>query len=297
MQDSLIIRPARAADKAAVVEFTATVWNGNDYLGSVWDEWLSASDGPLLVGELRGEAVAVAKLSELGEGEGWFQGLRVAPQARGQGFARRMLEHCAEFSRRRGDRSLRLMTDADNSAMQRVLAAAGFQLAVDGIWLYALLTGAESSLEVASTTRLPELLADLHTSGFRAPGAGLYSVGWRYLELNEARLLRHLEQGEVLALPRQDAWAIVVPDGHLWVGYAHGVPDQLHDLLKAIRTQPSTQVGQKARALMPRDSSLVAALIEAGYIDDDHGEQCYERVWQAVEIETNMKVVIPPGAP
>jgi len=205
VQDSLTIRAARAADKAAVLEFIATVWEGNDYLGSVWDEWLNASDGPLLVGELHGDTVAVAKLSDLGNGEGWFQGLRVAPHVRGRGFARRMLEHCAKLSRRRGDRSLRLMTDADNSAMHRVLSAAGFQLAVDGTWLHAPLTGAGPLLEAVSTTRRAELLADLRSPDSLAPWGTLYSVGWRFLELTEARLLQHLEQGEVVGLPGQDA--------------------------------------------------------------------------------------------
>jgi ribosomal protein S18 acetylase RimI-like enzyme len=277
--DSFTIRPARVEDKDAVLAFTATVWEGRDYIGSVWDEWLAADDGLLLAGELMGVMVACARLSSLGYGEGWFQGLRVAPEARGRGIARRMLEHCAELSRRRGDRTLRLMTEEENASMQRVMAATNFRLAFDGVWIEAPVESAESPLRALPPAALPCLMADLRNAATSGREAPLYSVGWRFLELKEARLAGHLARGEVVALPEGGAWAIVEPDEHLWLGYAHGDGSALGDLLRAVRRQPAVQPPQRVRALVPRESALARALTAAGYVDTGHGEQCYERRW------------------
>lgn len=135
MTRALLIRAARTSDLDAVLQITSRVWGGRDYIRYVWDDWLTARAQPLLIGELAGEPVAIARLGDLGNGEGWFQGLRVAEQARGQGIGRRMLETCLLLSRQRGDRSLRLMTDGDNAAMQHMATAAGLRLEIDAGWL------------------------------------------------------------------------------------------------------------------------------------------------------------------
>jgi ribosomal protein S18 acetylase RimI-like enzyme len=118
MSFDLIIRPAQAADRDAVLDFTRTIWEGRDYIGYVWDDWLAATDGPLLVGAVDDRAVALVKLSDLGGGEGWIHGVRVAEAMRGRGIAQALIAHCVRLSRQLGYHSLRLMTGEDNYAMQ-----------------------------------------------------------------------------------------------------------------------------------------------------------------------------------
>src|SRR4051812_30919236 len=126
----LVIRPAVAADQAAVLAFTAPIWDGDDYIAEVWEGWLHASDGPLLVGTLAGQPVALAKISDLGCGEGWIHGVRVAQPVQGRGYGRQMLERCLALARERGDHIVRLMTSSGNAAMQRLAGALGFRLAL-----------------------------------------------------------------------------------------------------------------------------------------------------------------------
>src|SRR5690349_3156152 len=108
----LRIRPALPEDKAAVLEFTAPFWDGHDYIGNVWDGWMQDRVHPLLVGEIAGEherPIALVKLSDLGQGEGWVHGVRVAQQLSGRGLGRTLVTHCIAQARKLGMRSLRLM--------------------------------------------------------------------------------------------------------------------------------------------------------------------------------------------
>lgn len=123
MDIPLTSRPARSIDQSAVLGSIRRIWD--DYLEFVWDAGLQGRDQPFLVAEYAGVSVGLARLADLGHGEGWFQGLRVAEHIRGRGIGRLLLERCIGLARERGDRSLRLMTGADNIAMQRIAVAAG----------------------------------------------------------------------------------------------------------------------------------------------------------------------------
>ncbi len=72
-----VIRPARAADKQAVLAFCAHTFDWGDYLPEVWDEWLADARGQLLVATLDEVPVGVAKVTLLTPGEAWLEGLRV----------------------------------------------------------------------------------------------------------------------------------------------------------------------------------------------------------------------------
>ena len=73
----LTIRPAISVDKARVLACCAATWEDGDYNEAVWDDLFHDPSAALLVGECAGQPVALAHLSVM-EGEGWFEGLRVA---------------------------------------------------------------------------------------------------------------------------------------------------------------------------------------------------------------------------
>jgi GNAT superfamily N-acetyltransferase len=275
--DPLHIRPAHPADRDAVVAMVATVWGGDDYVPYVWDEWLTDPAGPLLVGELAGRPVAIAKLTEIAPGEDWFGGLRVDPQMRGRGFARAMLRRCAEVSRQRGAHALRYLTDEDNPTMHRMGDELGFRLAYAPAWYRAPARAGVSGAIAVPPERLAQLRADLARSPLLARTARLYSYEWYVFELTEARLREHLARGEVLALPDEDAWAIAIPrEAGVWLAHVEGSPAALERLCATICTNPEPFESTYARALLPPDAPCIPALLAAGFELTNHTMRVYE---------------------
>ena len=91
MKDELlskvIIRVAEPRDTQQVFAFLEDVWEGGDYVPSVWDKWLADPNGRLVVAALDGQPIGIGRIVDLGWGEYWLEGLRVAKPFRGKGVA------------------------------------------------------------------------------------------------------------------------------------------------------------------------------------------------------------------
>ena len=89
----IVVRAARDEDKDAVLAFSSTTFDGEDYIPYVWDDWLhaDAAPGALLVAVDGGGSavvcVAVRAMAEAGVCE--MKRLHLDPAARGAGIGQR----------------------------------------------------------------------------------------------------------------------------------------------------------------------------------------------------------------
>lgn len=127
--DQPIFRPVRAADKDRVLAFTRDTWGDGetDYIAEVFDEWLADPQGEFTAIEVGGQVVAIAKLTALGDGEWWFEGLRVDPAFRRRGLALALNRYQIDLARRLGGRAIRYMTGYRNVGSQTIGRRAGFE--------------------------------------------------------------------------------------------------------------------------------------------------------------------------
>lgn len=213
----LIVRPARAGDAGAVVAFCRHIWNGNDYVDAgVFDTWLNQVPGPMLVGELAGRPVALAKVAVYADGHAWFQGLRVDPHVQGRGIARRMHVASERAAAQAGATLWALLTaDAGPTAVQRLCDTYGWSIQGRTRYLH-LLPDAEgarlpepTALEVLGVDDVPFLAASLAESPSLHALGGWYTLDWECEPFTRDKLHTHLGAGQVYALPNRRAWAIV----------------------------------------------------------------------------------------
>ena len=113
-------------DKKQVVEFTRTIWNGNDYLPEVWDSWITDYDGQLITAELGGRAIGVIKLSRLASRQWWMEGLRVDPLHRKMGIGYRLFDYILEEWRVRHNGPIRFITNSENFSIHNFAQRSGF---------------------------------------------------------------------------------------------------------------------------------------------------------------------------
>ncbi len=123
----LVIRPVRESDRAALEAIAAQIWDGEDYLPRVFDEWLSDPQGGFFVAELRGQVLGVAKMTRLAEGEWWMQGLRVDPAVQGQGLGRILHHFLTNQVRQYGVGEVRFSTASSSHAIHHLAQETGFR--------------------------------------------------------------------------------------------------------------------------------------------------------------------------
>jgi N-acetylglutamate synthase-like GNAT family acetyltransferase len=80
-----VIRPLRHSDFESICELSKSIWEGNDYLPSVFHEWVDAPGAFVCIEDLTKHCIiATGKYSYQSDGTGLLEGLRVHEAYRGQ---------------------------------------------------------------------------------------------------------------------------------------------------------------------------------------------------------------------
>jgi GNAT superfamily N-acetyltransferase len=278
--DEFHIRPARAADREAVLAFCAQTWDWGDYIGEVWEQWLADRAGVLVVGEVGGQIMGVDKLTFLAPGEAFFEGLRIAPAYRGRGYAGRFQRFMLDEAARRGGHVLRFITAADNTPIHKNAARDGF---VRGPALLprqatpAAEAGAPAAIPLEPGPAADARWAALPQSPMWAATGGLVSHGWHVQAWTRALWDAMLAAGHLFTLPAPEGSAApgliaLVPEQHypdaVWLAYLDAGaldPARLAGLAGAARQIAAARGWAELHAMLPRVQAIEAGLQAAGW--------------------------------
>jgi GNAT superfamily N-acetyltransferase len=255
-------RLATNGDKEQVLAFCAQTWEHGDYIADVWDEWLHDPRSSLLVGLLEQQPIALAHILVV-EGDGWFEGLRIAPPFRGRGFGRLMLTNSLVEAQRLGGTTLRLITRRTNEAMMSLLPQLGFKHCFDAAWFSApFATGTEPEPVPLSVDQLQH---DLAAAPLLQDTGGLYADGWSFGRLTRHRLEQHLAAQQIVHVPGITGWAIIMLDGESDRPAVGVVTGDVPALLPALRAHPLAQRQGKMHSFVPLGSNSAHIAKLAGY--------------------------------
>lgn len=221
-----------------MLAFATHTWDGWDYVPQVWDTWLAARDGVLLVAcavgaatgpdgspIAAGQPVAMSRLALLAPGEAWVEGIRVDPAVRGRDVATNLQVAELAWAAAHGARVVRYTTGQDNEASHRLGARHGFVRLADRRSYGPRRDPGEDETRLADPSALRTLAADTPAAEIDrwwrlvaqdatfAAGDGLYEPrGWAFQRLDAARFAAHVRRGEV-GLARDGGALVVTSDG------------------------------------------------------------------------------------
>jgi len=122
----LVCRPALSSDSADVLEFTKRIWEGEDYIKDVWQDWLHDPCGVLVVAQYGSHAVGMAKVTFISPGQWWLEGLRVDPAHQGLKIASHLHEYTNTWWLENGDGVVRLMTSSERVQVHHLCERTGY---------------------------------------------------------------------------------------------------------------------------------------------------------------------------
>ena len=280
----VVCRPALMKDTADMLELTSHIWEGNDYVPQVWNEWLANSGGFLAVAEYRGKLVGIAMLECQGPDEWYLAGLRSHPEMEGRGIARRLHDFILDYWQRQFARGvIRLVTH--QTKVKHLCERTGFkQVCEYTIFVAPSLIEPVDTFSPAGKEQAEKILAlGLESPVFDWLGR-MYGHGWSW----SAPQLKFIEQ----AIEKKCAWLWREGLGTLVTGVDEGedysLPyiewvgcpvENLPELLMDYRRLAAAQGYEKVSWVTSLHPDLQPYLANAGFKQDwDIALTLFERV-------------------
>jgi len=278
-------RPALPRDTADVLEFTKFIWDGQDYIKYVWDEWMADSRGILVAAEYGGRCVGMAKVTFVSPGQWWYEGLRVSPEFQGLKIGSHLHEYIDRWWLEHGDGFARLMTSSKRVKVHHLCERLGYRRAAAVSAYHApALTEALHSFRPVAEFEIKHALE----FALRSPTlnlTGLMDTGWQQVRPDETILHEMVaakkaywwRQQKGLLLTRDDDEA---DEGARVTGLVLPACDleALADLLLDARRLAAAQGCKQAFWIAPVYDSVISALDQAGFATDwEHEAFVYEK--------------------
>lgn len=262
----LTIRPVRPADRDRVVELTKDIWDGNDYIADVFDEWVADATAEFQAAEVDGVVVGLQHLRPYAPGLVWYEGLRVASTHQRQGVARAMLDSAIAEATEQGYTEIRLATF--NEVASHLFRSAGFKPLIDVRWWRAL------RVEGGEPANIPDPAEAEKLWKMAASSPGFDTYGGVSGDLNGARTLEASELGRLAGI----GMLRVAPGGRalaglrrawsnetLAVAFVAGRGAALRDLLFALRYEADADGLERVTVALPRGHPATDDMKASGY--------------------------------
>ena len=270
---SVELRPARPTDRAAMLEITKDVWDGQDYLPRVFDAWVSDPGATFQAAEVEGEVAGFQRLRPVSREVIFYEGLRVGARFRRQGLARQMLAAAVHQARSLGFSLVRL--SSSNPDAIALFTSAGFELELDTRFGFAKPIEGADPPPLGRAADAERLFRALAADAGYAAYHGSFCDGAMLLPLDAAALARQCDLGHVRVGAGGRALVIVRPwpnDSELWVGFIAGSGAALRDLLLALRSEADLTGRELVGVFFPTDHPAREDLEQSGYdFDADAG--------------------------
>ena len=204
------IRRAQAADREAVLAFCTQTWEWGDYIDRTWEDWLLNPAGQLLVASDDQQPIGMVHIKMLDQTEAWLEGLRINPDHRQQGIARRLSEAAMGVAMQRGATTIRLAAASTNIASISLFESMHMYRVGD----FALYTttpfatnsrhGVQQMLEPATIDDLNTIIDYLNSSNIFPLVGGLYYLRFAGKPITSPFLEQKIAQKQVHLLRRWD---------------------------------------------------------------------------------------------
>lgn len=284
-RSDLFIRPAQASDRAALESIAAQIWDGDDYLPHVMDDWFNDPHGGFYVATLHENVVGVVKLTQFAPGEWWMEGLRVDPAYQGHGFGRILHHFVINQVRQRGHGEVRFSTGSMNEAVRQLARETGFER--NAIFLpYGadVLREPVQALAPLAGDDLPRVRAFLDKSAYYTRAQQSLEWDWSYYRLTDDRLRERLQNalvygwsresgtlnGLLIANPTEkDRWP---GDPTLKIAYLDAPDADLPDMARDVRRLAAQLDRVRVRIKAFAAPEHIAALEAGGFVREWDGE-------------------------
>ncbi|HYF83521.1 MAG TPA: GNAT family N-acetyltransferase [Clostridia bacterium] len=261
-------RKVTQSDKERVLEISSKIWEGNDFIKYVFDDWVKETEGEFTLGEKDGVVVGFAKYTKHNDTEAWLEGIRVDEKYAHQGFGKAVTQYYLSRAKAEGVEIVRLSAYIGSKESINIVEGLGFKK--DGYFTtgYKQLSkealkssGAKTVINVMSTATAWDLI----TRGNAYYMAnGYVSFGWTFKKLTYELVERLVKDKCVYGVLRDgkvSSVMILTEDSHmdrgLSIGFIDGDMGAMKELVDFAEQQATKQNMEYYEIMAQMDERLI----------------------------------------
>jgi len=264
-------RRVSQADKERVLEISSKIWEGNDFIQYVFDDWVNDSEGEFTLGEKDGVTVGFAKYSRHSDSEIWLEGIRVDEDYANQGFGKAITQYYISKAKAEAVEVIRLSAYVGSKESIRIVEGLGFKK--DGYFTngYKQLnkeaakpSGAANVISIMSTATAWDLIT---RGNAYYMSNGYVSYGWTFRKLTYELVDRLVKEKLVYGVLRDGKVSSVMvltedshKDGGLNIGFIDGDMGAMKELVDFAELQAYNRGMEYYEIMAPMDERLINVL-------------------------------------
>lgn len=269
-------RKVSQSDRDRVLEISSKIWDGEDFIEQVFDEWVRDTEGEFTLGEKDGNIVGFAKYTRLNDQEIWLEGIRVDEKYANQGFGKAITQYYLSRAKSEGAEVVRLSIHLDSRESIKIVEGLGFKK--DGYFTmgWKLMDKAQTAIQTSNNVINIMSTAtawDLITRGNAYyMSNGYIGFGWSFLKATYELVDKLVKEKRVYGMLREGKMSSVMiltedshEDGGLSIGFIDGDMAPMRELVQ-FAEQQALKLGMKYCEIMaPMDERLINVLELCGY--------------------------------
>ncbi len=261
-------RKATMSDKERVLEISSKIWDGEDFIKYVFDDWVKDAEGEFTLGEKDGVVVGFAKYTKHNDAEAWLEGLRVDEKYANQGFGKAITQYHISRAKAEGVEIIRLSAYVGSKESIHIVEGLGFKK--DGYFTTGFkqldkeavrLSGAKTVINLMSTATAWDLIT---RGNAYYMSNGYVSYGWTFKKLTYELVDRLVKEKCVYGVLREGKVSAVMvltedshKDGGLNIGFIDGDMGAMKELVDFAEQQACKQGMEYLEIMAPMDERLI----------------------------------------
>jgi len=121
------VRLAIPSDKKRILEISNTIWDGEDYVSNIIDNWINHENGFLAVCEYNNTVVGFAKFTIIKNNDFWLEGIRADKNYKNLGIGSAITKFFITEAKKRKYQRLALSTYIENYQSIHIIEKYGFK--------------------------------------------------------------------------------------------------------------------------------------------------------------------------
>jgi len=259
----LQVRRIRPEDKKRVFEIAAKIWEDDDYVPAVFEDWVKDESSIFAAVLHEEELVGFGRMCNLGNGDFWLEGLRKDPDSNISGVGKAISTYMFDHLRKHKFNSLRFSTYFDNQASVKINEKRGFERILTlSLKMRDLKTDFEDFNNIDSNPDLDELMTYLEESSYLKMCKRFLAKGWVVYPYNKDLIKKLLNEKKIAVYRENDniCGAIIATDTHYiqewWISFLEGESEEIIQTLLSYADWQATKLKKKELLVLLPDSCL-----------------------------------------